>query len=135
MTTITKEYKFKASIEDVWDAFVNPEIIEMWDAGPAVMSDKQGSKFSLWGGDIHGTNKSITKHKMIEQDWFGGDWDKPSKVIFEFVESDGIVTVRLIHTEVPESEVKSIDEGWDNYYLGAIQKYFDRKKRGNGDMS
>lgn len=80
MKIIKQIYKISASIQEVWRALVEPEVINQWGGGPARMDDKVGTQFSLWGGDIHGKNIKVVENKELIQDWYGGDWDKPSKV-------------------------------------------------------
>jgi len=36
--------------------------------------------------------------------------------------------VELLHEDVPEKSVKSITEGWNDYYLGAMQDMFENAK-------
>ncbi len=61
MKTIKQTYRIKASIQKVWRAFVDPKLIEQWGGGSAKMNDEVGFKFTLWGGDIHGTNTEVIK--------------------------------------------------------------------------
>ena len=35
--------------------------------------------------------------------------------------------IQLVQDDVPDHEVKDIDEGWDKYYLGAIKQYLEEK--------
>ncbi|MAG60065.1 hypothetical protein CMO96_04730 [Candidatus Woesebacteria bacterium] len=51
---IEKDYHIKASKDKVWQALVDPDVVNRWGGGPATMSDEEGSEFKLWGGDIHG---------------------------------------------------------------------------------
>ncbi len=76
----------KVSLKDVWDAFVDPKKIAEWGGGPAKMRGEVHFKFSLWGGDIHGTNKEVKKEKKLVQEWYAGNWPKPSIVSFLFSE-------------------------------------------------
>lgn len=111
----------------VWQAFVDPKIIDKWGGGPAKMSDKKGSKFFIWGGYIFGVNTKVIKHKILQQDWFSGDkWPKPSKVKFTFVDNGESTTVKLVHTDIPDKSLKSIDEGWKDYYLGPIKELLEK---------
>ena len=48
------------------------------------MSEKEGAVFSLWGRDIHGKNVLVKPEKELVQEWFAGDWEKPSIVNFSF---------------------------------------------------
>jgi activator of HSP90 ATPase len=126
MKEIEQTYHIDASVEEVWSCFIDPTQIEAWGGGPAKMKEKEGEEFSLWGGDIHGTNTKVVKEKTLVQDWYGGKWDKPSKVTFTF-HSDGDKTVvDLTQTDVPEDEVQSIADGWKEYYIGAMKQYLEK---------
>ncbi len=89
------------------------------------MNDTVGAEFSLWDGDIHGKNTKIVRFRDLEQDWFGGKWEAPSKLKFELTEKDGITTVKLTQTGIPEDEFNDIADGWKQYYLGEIKKLLE----------
>lgn len=127
MKEILKEYHIKSPVKDVWDALINPETIEKWGGGPVEMDEKVGTKFKLWGGDIFGTNTEVIHEKKLVQDWYGGDWPEPSKLVFELIsEKDGTL-LKLTQKGVPEDEEEDIDSGWDDYYLGAIKEYLESR--------
>ena len=126
MKTITQVYTIKASVSKVWNALIIPAEIDKWNGGPAKMTDKEGVSFSLWGGDIHGKNVKVVKEKELKQEWYGGDWDKPSIVTFTLKEAKGMTAVTLFQADVPDDEAKDIADGWDDYYLGAIKEYLER---------
>ena len=126
MKQVEQTYVIEAPLDKVWQAFVEPEIIVRWGGGPAKMSAEASSDFSLWGGDIFGTNTKVVEHELLEQDWYSGDqWPQPSKVTFSF-KSDGDKTiVRLKHTNIPDDEAKDIEQGWQDYYLGPIKELLE----------
>ena len=126
MKAIKQNYTISAAVEKVWKALVDPREIEKWGAGPAKMDDKAGSKFSIWGGDIHGTNATVIENKVLEQDWYGGDWDQPSKVRFELKQKGNKTGLELIHENIPDDEAKDIDDGWKQYYLGPMKEYLEK---------
>lgn len=126
MKTIKQTYVIYASVEKVWEALTEPSIIDKWGAGPAKMDNKVGTKFSLWGGDIHGKNIRVIKHKELVQEWFGGEWDKPSIITFTLTEKDGKTTVDLVHVDVPDAEVDDIADGWKTYYMGPLKKLLEK---------
>jgi activator of HSP90 ATPase len=37
----------------------------------------------------------------------------------------GSTQVTVEQTNIPDKEFKNISEGWDEYYLGAIQQFFN----------
>ena len=127
MKAIRQTYHIKASVEEVWRALVDPKYIEGWGGGPAKMSDKVGSQFSLWGGDIYGKNIEVIANKKLIQEWFGGKWDKPSIATFALSSKNDQTTIEFTHVDVPENEYKDIEQGWKDYYLGPIKKYLENK--------
>jgi len=122
---MTREYEIKDSTKSVWDALVNPKTIDKWGGGKAKMSDKEGFEFSLWNGDIHGKNTKVITEKKLEQDWYSGKWEKPSKVVFTLSSENGTTTVKLEHTGIPKEKFDSIKQGWDDYYFGSIKKLLE----------
>lgn len=128
---IKQTYLIKAPVGEVWKALVDPKYIEKWGGGPAKMDDKVGTKFELWGGDIWGTNTQVenppTGGKKLVQDWYGGNWPKPSQVTFLLSERGGQTQVDLIHENLPEDEVENFGSGWRDFYLGSIKEYLESK--------
>lgn len=125
MKTIQKNYVIMAPVEFVWKAFVDPHEIDAWGGGPAVMDDNEGTAFSLWGGDIHGKNIEVIINKKLVQEWYGGDWREASRATFLFYPEGNKTKVSLLHENVPDSEAKDIDAGWDDFYLGQIKSHLE----------
>ena len=80
--TIKKVYKISATVDKVWNALVDPSVINEWGGGPSKMDSKIGTDFELWNGDIYGKNIEVVPKGKLVQEWFGGDWAKPSIVTF-----------------------------------------------------
>lgn len=114
MKSFTKTYTIHASVHDVWKALTDTKMIHKWGGGPAVMAPVAGTKFSLWGGDIHGVNTKVIPEKKLVQDWYSGDWKEPSEVTFTLT---GNTKVTLTHKNIPDEEFKDIKSGWDDYYM------------------
>lgn len=125
MKVIRQTYHIKAPIKTVWQALVDPKVIEKWSGSKAVMNDKMGSKFSLWSGDMYGTNTEVIKEKKLVQDWYGGKWEKPSKVVFTLTEKNGVTSLKVGHWDFPEGEMEDFADGWKRYYCGAIKDYLE----------
>lgn len=123
--TITKEYEIEASVTEVFDALVNSDTIQIWSADEATMSDSVGFEFSLWSGQISGTNLEIIKNKKIVQKWHYDNWKEDSKVTITLSGNTSKTEIKLLHEEVPQKHLKSIAEGWDSFYFGAIQDMFN----------
>lgn len=125
MKSLKQTYLIDAPVEKVWQALVDPKIIDDWGGGIAKMDDKEGTKFSLWGGDIHGINTKVIKEKLLEQDWMAGEWENYSKVIFKLTSKNGQTKVELTHEGIPDMEFGEIDDGWKKFYLGTIKELLE----------
>lgn len=91
------------------------------------MKPLEGTKFFLWGGDIHGVNTKVVPEKELRQDWMAGKWDKYSKVTFKLKEKGDATVISLTHTDIPPTEHKDLSDGWENSYFGAIKKLLEHK--------
>jgi activator of HSP90 ATPase len=125
---IKQKYLIKALIGKVWQALIDEKEINKWGGGPAKMSEKEGGRFELWGGDIYGTNTKVVKNKELFQDWFSGKWDKSSKLKIFLKERAGGTELDLAHEDVPPEEFGSISEGWKDYYMGPMKEYLENNK-------
>lgn len=119
-------YHIHAPLKKVWQALVDPKVITDWGGGPVQMSDKTGEKFSLWGGEIHGTNSEvIPEQKLVQERYSTDDPEHATICTFLLSEKDEHTTVELIHEHVSEKHHKDIDEGWKDYYLGPMKDYLE----------
>ena len=123
---LSLEYHITSPLSEVWKALTDPKVIDKWGGGPAKMNDKEGTKFSLWGGDIHGKNTKVIPEKLLAQDWMSGKWDEYSLLEFKLTHKDGCTTVRLTQIGIPDDEFEDIKEGWDKFYMGEIKKLLEK---------
>lgn len=130
MKSLHQTYYIKASPDEVFAALTNPALMEEWSASVVEMDPVPGGKFSLWGGDIYGTNIEISPEKIV-QEWTAGDWDKPSIVTLSIHEAPDGCIVELDQTGIPDEEFKDISEGWEMYYLGQVQALFEEDEEEN----
>jgi activator of HSP90 ATPase len=121
MKPIKKVYAISSKVEDVWNALVDPDVIDKWGGGPSKMNETVGTDFELWNGDIYGKNLEVVKGKKLVQEWYGGDWPKPSIVIFTLKPSEIEVILELEQIDVPDDEFEDINKGWDDFYLGPMK--------------
>lgn len=126
MKTFRQKYKINASKRKVWNALVNPKIIDRWGGGPSKMTDEVGFRFSLWKGTIFGKNIKVEKNKLLVQEWYGGRWDEPSIVTFELIEDDNITILRLTHEKIPNNEEDKLKKGWKDYFMRPLIKHLEK---------
>lgn len=127
MKSLKQTYLIHATPERVWNALTNPKEIDGWGAGPAKMDDNVGTKFTLWSGDIYGKNIEVIKHKKLVQEWYAGKWAVPSIVTFILRSKGNKTEATLVHTNIPDSEYKDIEEGWKSYYMVPLKEYIEKK--------
>ena len=116
--TIKKVYKISSPVDRVWQALVDPAVIDEWGGGPSKMDSNTGTDFELWNGDIYGKNIEVIPKSKLVQEWFGGDWAKPSIVTFTLKKDNSDTILELEQFDVPDDEFEDIESGWDDYYIG-----------------
>ena len=127
MKAIHQLYHIHASITIVWQALISPKVIDQWGGGPAKMSDKKGAAFTLWGGDIWGTNVEVIKEEKLVQQWHD-DRDQDGMLVTFTLEKDGDkTTLTLTHENVPDKKYDSLSNGWTEYYLGPLKKLLEQQ--------
>lgn len=124
---ITKTYVIGAPVTEVWRALTDPETIDAWGGGPAEILAEPGEPFRQWGGDIHGTVIEVSPPSRLVEEWFGGDWPRPSVATFELMPAGAGTRVTLTHTGVPDDEAGDIDAGWDDFYFGPMKDLLENR--------
>ena len=124
MKSLIKEYTIKASLDEIFEALTDPEIIEEWSGNYAEMDARPGGKFSMWEGSIYGVNKEISKNKIV-QSWYEETWETPSKVTITLTEDGDHTHLKIVHINIPDGSLESIREGWDESYMGPLMEMFE----------
>jgi activator of HSP90 ATPase len=125
MMTFKKTFRINAEPSDIYSAITNPYTIGLWTGHPAIMSEVPGSDFSLWDGDITGTNIEFIKDRKVVQEWYFGDQPEKSIVTITIYPDKGDSAVTVEHTNIPDEDFADIAEGWREYYIGAIINFFN----------
>jgi len=125
MKDYKKYFLLHASPEDVYNALVNPVMLELWTGEPAVMSEEPGSEFSLWDGSITGKNIEFIPNRKIVQEWSFGEQDEPSLVTIKLHPSGSNTSMEIRQTNIPDEAYENIREGWTEEYLGGLEQLFE----------
>ena len=125
--------KFEATVEKVWDAWTNPDIISKWWLPDGFTEPKPnevdltvggGFKFHMQPpeGDAfyaHGIFKEIIPNKLIKSTWLWSHSDQETLLTIEFKESNGGTELILTHELFMDEAQRDLhSDGW--------QKCFDR---------
>ena len=120
---------FSASIEDVFEAWLNPEMIGKWMFGPAIRDEqvvsieidpKVGGAFSFLVNrqntviDHVGTYLVIDRPKRLEFNWGVKGMSDNSRVIVDIIPKDNGCELTLIHELHPDwiEYLERAKEGW-----------------------
>lgn len=125
MKTFKKTFKINAEPPDVYSAIINPYTIELWSGYPAIMKEEPESEFSLWEGDITGKNLEFVQDRKIVQEWYFGPREEKSIVTITIVHDHEDSSVTVEQTNIPDDDFEDIAEGWREYYMGAINNFFN----------
>lgn len=124
MKKIRQDFHIRASRETVFRALTDPILFEQWSESHAVVSNRIGANFSIFNGYITGTNLEIAMNERIVQDWRTKHWTKPSSVSLTLVKEQMGTKVELRHEGIPDKDYVEIQQGWNKFYLGKIQRFF-----------
>lgn len=124
MPDFKKYYIIPASPEELYIALTNPATIQLWSENEAEMSTVPDSEFSLFDGNIVGKNLEFLENKKIVQEWYFGEQPAPSIVTIILHPHKSGTSVELRHTNIPESDLEEIKEGWNELYFGALEDFY-----------
>ena len=125
MKNFKKHFQLSAAPADIYNALVNPVMLEIWTGEPAVMSEEPGSEFSLWDGSITGRNIEFEKDARIVQEWYFGEQDEPSVVTIKLHPKGIGTSMEVLHTNIPDDAFENIIEGWNTDYLEGLEQLFE----------
>ncbi len=96
---------------------------------PAQVDGNVGGKFSAWDGYIFGSTLDLTPNQRIVQAWRTSEFpedapDSHLEVLLE--EVDGGTKVTFVHSDMPEDQVDSYRQGWQDFYFKPMKEYFSK---------
>lgn len=125
MKQFKKHFNLNGTPADVYNALVNPVMLEIWTGEPAIMSEEPDSEFSLWDGSINGLNLDFEKDAKIVQEWFFGEQDEPSIVTIKLHPKGKGTSMEILHTNIPDEAYDNIVDGWISDYFGGLDQLFE----------
>ena len=111
----------------IYEAWLSSEGHTAMTGSPAKVDGNVGGKFSAWEGYIFGTTLELTLNQRIVQTWRTSEFrddapDSHLEILLEEVIEGTKVT--LIHHDMPEDQVDSYRQGWEDFYFKPMKEYF-----------
>lgn len=127
MKTIKQTVTFKAKPSEVYEVLMDSKKHAAFTGAPANIKNKVGTKFTAYGDYIEGENLELVKNKKIVQKWRGSEWEKGhySKATFKLEKIKDGTRLTFTQIDVPESECKSISDGWKEHYWNKMKEVFN----------
>nr|AIU47030.1 heat shock protein [Phenacoccus solenopsis] len=122
--TLTTSQSFQCTGPELYNALTQMELVTAFTNGPVKMEVKEGGKFELFGGNIHGTFLELVPNKKIVQRWRTKRWpaEHYSTVTITIEQQNDDTTLNLVQTGVPDNEFEGTKDNWDRYYWDAIKR-------------
>jgi activator of HSP90 ATPase len=118
-----------AKASDIYNAWLSSEGHAAMTGNPAKVDGKVGGEFTAWDGYIFGSTLELEPDQRILQTWRTSEFptDAPdSRLEILFEEVAGGTKVSLIHSDMPEDQVDSYRQGWEDFYFKPMKEYFSK---------
>ena len=133
MATIIQKVIFQnATIEQLYNLYMDPKLHEIISGGTVKISEKHGSTLDVFDGYITGKTLQTVKNKLVVQSWFGSDWnetDTMSAFVLSFEQNGNDAIVNVFHANVPDDKVTDLDKGWYDFYWNPWKAYLSGEKK------
>jgi activator of HSP90 ATPase len=118
---------FSATPSEVYNAWLNSDGHSAMTGSSANVDGKVGGKFTAWDGYIFGSTLELKPNQRIIQAWRTSEFpdDAPdSRLEIVFEKTKGGTKVTLTHVDMPEDQVESYRQGWEDFYFKPMREYY-----------
>jgi activator of HSP90 ATPase len=118
---------FKATPHEVYELLLDSKKHAGFTGGEAQISRKVGGKFSIYGGEISGTNLELVEDWKIVQSWRYSDWPEGvyAQVTFALETVGKRTRLTFTQTGIPDDKYQDIKQGWKDYYWGPMKEMLE----------
>ena len=121
---------FATDALDLYNCMMDARKHSSFTSDEAVIEDKEGTTFSVFGGYAHGKNIVLERGKKIVQTWRANTDGWPanhfSEVVFVLTTVEGGCQLDFYQTDIPAAVADSIEKGWNEYYWEPLKIYLER---------
>jgi activator of HSP90 ATPase len=112
---------------EIYEAWLSSEGHTALTGNPAKVDGNVGGEFRAWDGYIFGRTLELRPNQRILQAWRTSEFpddapDSRLEVLLEEVAEGTKIT--LIHSDMPEDQIDSYRQGWEDFYFKPMKKYF-----------
>jgi activator of HSP90 ATPase len=127
--TIRQTATFKANPHEVYETLMDAKKHSALTGGAARISRKVGGKFTIYSGEIEGSNLELMPDKKIVQTWRYSDWPEGhySTATFALEEVEKGTRLKFTQTDVPDDKYEDIKQGWKDYYWVPMKEILENK--------
>jgi activator of HSP90 ATPase len=122
---------FPVRPEEIYQAWLSSQEHSAMTGSPAYIEGAVGGEFRAWDGYISGRTLELSRNQRIVQAWRTSEFPDgapDSRIELLLEEVDGGTKVTLIHTHMPEDQVESYRQGWEDFYFKPMRQYFSGLK-------
>jgi len=115
-----------APAASLYRMYLNPKTHSAITGGKVIVAARRGSKFSAFGGLLHGRTLDTVPGRLIVQAWRSANFrrtDVDSTLILRFIPMGRQGRIELTHVNVPEQDHRGVTNGWKKYYWRPWRKY------------
>jgi activator of HSP90 ATPase len=117
---IYKTVVLKASVEALFDMYLDPQLHQAITGLPAAIGAEAGDPFQAFDGALSGVMLQVVKPRLIVQTWRSPAFadDDPDSILFLSFHPQGEHgRIDLVHLDVPEQDYEEVKKGWREKYF------------------
>ena len=127
---IKQSVTLPAPAKDLYAMYLNPKTHRAITGGKVAISARRGSRFSAFGGMLHGRTLYTVPGRLIVQAWRSANFKKgdiDSTLILRFTPKGKHGRIDLVHVNVPKQDYRGVTRGWRKYYWLPWRNFLTRR--------
>ncbi len=133
---LTMTVVIPAAPRQIYEAWLSSKGHTAMTGSPAVVDPVPGGRFTAWDGYISGVTEKAEPYRLIVQRWRTTEFpheaaDSHLEIYLEPIDHHTLLT--LIHTEIPDRQAASYEQGWLRYYFEPMREYFSAQNEDEED--
>ncbi len=119
----------QASPNRIYAAWLDERQHSAFTGGRATVEPWVGGRHTAWEGFIEGMLVELDTGRRLTMTWRTTDFPKDaddSRVEVRLDPVAGGTKVSIVHTNIPEGHAEKIKQGWKEFYLDPMKKFFSK---------